>query len=85
MADVAVTVYVKPGCPFAVELRTKLTLARVPHRAVRFADDPEGAAAVQAHHPEGFELSPTVVVGGRYLTDPSLREVREVREAVAAR
>ncbi|SFO01385.1 hypothetical protein SAMN05660359_00954 [Geodermatophilus obscurus] len=66
MADVAVTV----------------TLARVPHRAVRFADDPEGAAAVRAHHPEGFELSPTVVVGGRYLTDPSLREVRE---AMAAR
>ncbi|SFU00053.1 mycoredoxin [Geodermatophilus amargosae] len=82
MTDEAVTVYVEPGCPFAAKLRTKMVLARVPHRAVRFADDPEGAAAVRAHHPEGFEVSPTVVVGGGYLTNPSLREVRE---AMAAR
>ena len=73
----SVPVYVKPGCPFAAKLRTKLTHARVPHRAVRFADDPEGAAAVRAHHPEGWEVSPTVVVGGRYPTNPGLREVRE--------
>jgi hypothetical protein len=31
----------------------------------------------RAHHLRGHEVSPTVVVGGRYLTDPSLREVRE--------
>ena len=77
MTDQAVTVYVKPGCPFSAKLRARMALARLPHRAVRFADDPEGAAAVRAHHPEGWEVSPTVVVGGRYLTNPGLREVRE--------
>jgi mycoredoxin len=82
MADQAVTVYVKPGCPFAATLLTKMTLAHLPHHAVQFPDDPEGAAAVRAHHPEGSEISPTVVVGERYLTNPSLREVQE---AMAAR
>ena len=82
MTDQAVTVYVKPGCPFSAKLRAKMTLARLPYRAVRFSDDPEGAAAVRAHHPEGWGVSPIVVVGGRYLTNPSLREVRA---AIAAR
>ncbi|MGY1786149.1 glutaredoxin family protein [Geodermatophilus sp. SYSU D00698] len=75
--DEAVTVYYKPGCPYSTKLRAKMAATRLPHRAVRFTDDPEGAAAVRAHHPEGWEVSPTVVVGGRYLTNPSLREVRE--------
>lgn len=74
--------YYRPGCPYSAKLRAKLTLARVPHRAVRFRDDEAGAAAVRAHHDEGYELSPTVVVGGVYLTNPS---VREVREAIARR
>ena len=82
MSEGAVTVYVKPGCPFAARLRAKMTLTRLPYREVRFSDDPEGAAAVRAHHPEGYEVSPTVVVGERYLTNPS---VREIRAAMAAR
>ncbi|MGR7025494.1 glutaredoxin family protein [Geodermatophilus sp. URMC 62] len=77
MTDQAVTVYYKPGCPYSAKLRAKMALTRFPHRSVRFADDPEAAAAVRAHHPEGWEVSPTVVVGGRYLTNPSLREVQE--------
>ncbi len=70
-------VFYRPGCPYAVRLRAKMTIARIPHRSVRFRDDEEGAAAVRAHHPEGWELSPTVVVGGRYLGNPTLAEVRE--------
>jgi mycoredoxin len=58
-------------------LRAQLTVARIPHRSVRFRDDEEGAGAVRAHHEKGFELSPTVVVGPEYLTNPSLRRVRE--------
>ena len=76
MTDVP-TVYHLPGCPYSAKLRAQLTLARIPHRSVRFRDDEEGAAAVRAHHLQGHELSPTVVVGGRYLTNPSLRQVRE--------
>jgi mycoredoxin len=77
MADDTPIVYYKPGCPYAARLRAQLTLARVPHRSVRFRDDEAGAAAVRAHHEQGFELSPTVVVGSEYLTNPSLRQVRE--------
>ena len=76
MTDVPI-VYYLPGCPYSAKLRAQLTLARVPHRSVRFRDDEEGAAAVRAHHPQGHELSPTVLIGGRYLTNPSLREVQE--------
>ncbi|RFU19161.1 glutaredoxin domain-containing protein [Geodermatophilus marinus] len=76
MADVPV-VFHTPGCPFSTKLRLRMRLARLPHRSVRFRDDEDGAAAVRAHHPQGWELSPTVVVGDRYLFNPSLREVRE--------
>jgi len=77
MADDTPIVYYKPGCPYSAKLRAQLTVARVTHRSVRFRDDEEGAAAVRAHHEKGFELSPTVVVGSEYLTNPSLRQVRE--------
>lgn len=58
-------------------MRVQLTIARIPHRSVRFRDDEDGARAVRAHHERGFELSPTVVVGPEYLSNPSLRQVRE--------
>jgi mycoredoxin len=69
-------VYHTPGCPHSAKLRLQLRLARIPHRAVRFRDDEEGAAEVRARHPQGYELSPTVVIDGRHLSNPSLREVR---------
>jgi mycoredoxin len=74
--------YYRPGCPYSTKLRAQLTLARVPHRSVRFRDDEEGAAEVRARHEKGYELSPTVVVGNEHLTNPS---VRQVREAMARR
>jgi mycoredoxin len=77
MADDTPIVYYTPGCPYAASLRARLTLARVPHRSVRFRDDEAGARAVRAHHEKGFELSPTVVIGSEYLSNPSLRQVRE--------
>ena len=76
MRDGTPILYYTPGCPYAVRLRVALTLARVPHRSVRFRDDEEGAAAVRARHEHGYELSPTVVIGGEHLTNPSLRQVR---------
>jgi glutaredoxin len=76
MADTPI-VYYKPGCPHSTRLRVQLTLLRIPHRAVRFRDDEKGAEAVRAHHRKGYELSPTVVVGEEYLTNPPPRQVRE--------
>ena len=68
-------VYFKPGCPFGLRLRIALALHRVPHRSVRFRDDEDGAARVRVVN-DGNEISPTVHVAGRWLTNPSWREVR---------
>jgi len=74
-------VYYKPGCPFAVALRTALTLHRVPHRSVRLKDDEDGAARVRAIN-DGNEISPTVHIAGRWLTNPNWREVRDATSTV---
>jgi glutaredoxin len=70
------TVYWRPGCPFCVTLRAGLRLSRTPHRLVNIHEDPAAAAFVRAHN-GGDELVPTVDVGGRVLSNPSLRTVRE--------
>jgi hypothetical protein len=67
--------YLKPGCPFGLRLRIALVLHRVRHRSVRFRDDEDGAARVRAVN-DGNAISPTVYVAGRWLTNPSWREVR---------
>ena len=72
----APVVYFKPGCPFGIRLRAALTLHGVPHRSVRFRDDEEGAARVREVN-DGNEMSPTVQVAGRWLTNPGWREVRD--------
>ena len=74
-------VYFKPGCPFGIRLRTALTLHRVPHRSVRFRDDEDGAARVRDAN-DGNEISPTVHIAGRWLTNPGWREVRDVTSTV---
>ncbi len=72
----AVRVYYQPGCPFAAKLRTKLTLSRMPYEATRLRDDEAAAEQVRLHN-GGSEVSPTVLVAGRYLTNPSAREIRQ--------
>ncbi len=72
-------VYFKPGCPFGVRLRTALTLHRVPHRSVSFRDDEGGAARVRDVN-DGNEISPTVHIAGRWLTNPGWREVKAIRD-----
>ena len=68
-------VYFKPGCPYGIRLRIALTLHRLPHRSVRFRDDENGAARVREVN-GGNEISPTVNIAGRWLTNPSWREVK---------
>ncbi len=71
-------VYYRPGCPFAAKLRLKLKLARMSYRAIRFGEDATADAAVREVN-DGNEISPTVRVGDRYLTNPTLRQIREAR------
>ncbi len=73
-------VYFKPGCPFGIRLRTALTLHRVPHRSVRFRDDEDGAARVRDVN-GGNEISPTVRIADRWLTNPGWRQVRDATAA----
>jgi glutaredoxin len=69
------TVYWRPGCPFCLTLRLGLRLTRTPHQLVNVREDPDASAFVRRHN-GGDELVPTVVVGDRVLSNPSLREVR---------
>lgn len=70
------TVYYKPGCPFGIRLRLSLLLHGVPFRPVRFRDDEEGAMRVRQVN-DGNEISPTVHVAGRWLTNPPWGDVRQ--------
>lgn len=67
-------IYYRPGCPFALKLRTALTLHRVRFSSVRFGDDEAGDAQVRSVD-GGNEISPTVHIDGAWLTNPSWREV----------
>ena len=69
-------VYYRPGCVFAARLRTKLTLARIPYRAVKFGRDSDADKAVRSVN-DGNEISPTVRIGDRYLSNPTVHQVRQ--------
>jgi mycoredoxin len=71
-----VIVYYRPGCPFAAKLRTKLKLARMPYRAIRFGEDEDADEAARSVS-DGNQISPTVRVGGQYLVNPPVREIRK--------
>lgn len=71
-----VIVYYRPGCPFAAKMRTKLKLARIPYRAIRFGADADADAAARSVS-DGNQISPTVRVGGQYLVNPPVREIRK--------
>lgn len=70
------TVYYKPGCPFGIRLRAALRLHRVPYVAIKFRDDEDGAARVRAVN-DGNEISPTVLVGDTWLSNPGWRQVAD--------
>ena len=71
-----VVLYTRPGCPFSMKLRAKLRLARIPFTSVNIWEDADAAAVVRSVN-DGDELVPTVRIGQTFLSNPSLREVRE--------
>jgi mycoredoxin len=77
------TVYFRPGCPFGIKLRVALKIHRVPFASVRFRDDEQAAARVRTVN-GGNEISPTVYVNGRWLTNPSWRDIVSARSARSA-
>ena len=71
-----VILYTRPGCPYSMRLRAKLRLARIPYTSINIWEDAEAAAVVRSVN-DGDELVPTVRVGDTFLSNPSLREVRD--------
>jgi glutaredoxin-like protein len=69
-----ITVYWRPGCPFCAVLKRSLNRAGVTTTLVNIWDDPAAAAAVRevAH---GNETVPTVEIGGRWMVNPSAKQV----------
>jgi mycoredoxin len=68
--------YTRPGCPFSMKLRAKLRLARIPYTSVNIWEDPDAAAVVRSVN-DGNELVPTVRIGDTFLSNPSLKDVRD--------
>jgi hypothetical protein len=59
-----------------MKLRAKLRLARIPYTSVNIWEDPDAAAVVRSVN-GGDELVPTVRIGDTFLSNPSLRDVRD--------
>jgi mycoredoxin len=73
-AVAAVHVYRRSGCGFCMRLERQLAATPLPVRYHDIWADEEAAAFVRTHN-RGHETVPTVAVGSRVLTNPSLREV----------
>ena len=69
-----VTVYWRPGCGFCMGLRRGLERRGVPHELVDVWQDPDASDKVRAVN-GGNELVPTVSVGTRWLSNPSVDAV----------
>ena len=74
------TLYWRPRCPYSARLKARLRLARIPFDPVNIWEDGEAAAIVRSVN-DGNELVPTVRIGGRFLSNPSYREVRAALDA----
>lgn len=70
----AVEFYWRPGCPFCMMLRSRLTPMGVPVREVNIWEDAKAAARVRAVA-DGNETVPTVFVGERAMVNPSAKQV----------
>lgn len=69
-----ITVYWRPGCPYCSMLKRSLHRAGVVTTEVDIWDDPAAAAIVRGAA-NGNETVPTVEVGGRFLINPSAKQV----------
>ncbi len=77
-AEGAVTLYTTTWCGYCVRLKRQLDDAGIGYREVDVEADPRAAQFVMGVN-GGNRTVPTVVLpGGRALTNPSLKELREI-------
>jgi mycoredoxin len=72
-----VTVYTRPGCLYCLVLRRGLRRYGVKFTEVNIWRDPDAAHAVRAVA-NGNETVPTVEFGGRWLVNPSARQIYDL-------
>jgi len=53
-----------------------MKLARMPYRAIRFGEDADADEAARSVS-DGNQISPTVRIGGQYLVNPPVHEIRK--------
>lgn len=70
----AITFYWRPGCGFCMMLDRKLSELGIPMDKRNIWDDPEAAATVRTLA-NGNETVPTVVIGDKYMVNPSAKQV----------
>jgi glutaredoxin len=70
----SVVFYWRPGCPFCIALRAKLTRRGVSLDKRNIWEDADAAARVR-EVAGGNETVPTVVVGGTALVNPGVKQV----------
>jgi mycoredoxin len=71
-----VSVYWRPDCVFCLDLLLRLTFTRLRYRKINIRKDPRARAFVRSVA-AGNETVPTVVVAGRALVNPSMRQLTE--------
>lgn len=69
-----IQVYRRDGCGFCHRLERQLAESGLPVEYHDIWSDPEARAFVRAHN-RGNETVPTVAVGERVMTNPSVRQV----------
>ena len=79
-----ITVYWRPGCGFCRMLRSSLHRAGVATTEINIWDDPSAAAMVRSAA-NGNETVPTVEVAGRFLVNPSAKQVMAAAGITPAR
>jgi glutaredoxin len=78
----AIDLYWRPGCPYCFSLKRALKRRKLPVRLHNIWEDPDAAAVVR-RAAQGNETVPTVVIGGRFLVNPTPTAVEQLLAEVA--
>ncbi|MFN7148234.1 MAG: glutaredoxin family protein [Microthrixaceae bacterium] len=78
----ALDLYWRPGCPYCFSLKRALKRRKLPVRLHNIWEDPDAAAVVR-RAARGNETVPTVVIGGRFLVNPTPNAVEQLIAEVA--
>ncbi len=82
MSNTTIDFYWRPGCPFCMNLDSKLAKLGLPLNKLNIWDD-KGAAATVRSIADGNETVPTVVIGDAQMVNPSAAQVLQALHSQA--